>query len=91
MPQPLPVLTGLFGKTSKYMAPNDQNSIMMMLGEIKGDIKAIHDKLDDSIKKTNEVDSRVTLLEHWKTGLMGKLSIITIVITGAWALIIKKI
>lgn len=73
------------------MAPNDQNNIIMLLGEIKGDLKAIHDKLEDSIKKTETHDTRLNVLEHWKTGLMGKLSIITIVITGAWALIIKKI
>lgn len=73
------------------MNTEEVHKLMLMLGEIKGDIKSLHEKSDTTIELQKYTNGRVTTLEHWKTGLMSKMSVLAIVISGVWAVIMKTI
>lgn len=45
-------------------------------------------RIEAQVIKTN---GRVTLLEFWKENLMAKISIIGLILAGAWAILMKKI
>lgn len=72
------------------MAEKDLNSLMMMLGRMEEKIDSAHDKLDEYFKVHKTAEERITSLEHFRTGLMAKVSIVVILIGAAWSVIIKK-
>ena len=65
------------------MAKDDfsKNEIILMFKEIKDTLE----RVEAQVIKTN---GRVSNLELWREGLMGKLTVIGIVLSGAWALIL---
>jgi len=73
------------------MSEKDTNHIMMMLGRMESKIDAAHEKMDNFLKNQEKHSERIGLLEHFKTGLMAKISVIMFVVGGAWAILIKKI
>jgi len=73
------------------MPENNNPQLMLMLGEMRGDIKSTHEKIDSFLKRMDDQHDRISVLEHFKTGLMAKVSIITIIVAGVWGIVIKKI
>ena len=73
------------------MEKSEIHNLMMLLGEIKGDLKSLHEKQDETLTQVKYTNGRVTALEHWKTGLMAKVSLIVTLITVAGGILLKKL
>ena len=73
------------------MEKTEVHNLMMLLGEIKGDLKSLHDKQDETLTQVKYTNGRVTALEHWKTGLMAKVSVIATLITVVGGVLLKKL
>lgn len=59
-----------------------EKEVLYSLGEIKGELKGIHEKIDAVLEQAQKTNGRVNRLEEWRSNLMGKITII-VVIVGA--------
>lgn len=71
----------------------ENNEILIMLGEVREGIKSLHDKADTIKEQVVKTNGRVTSLEHWRTGLMSKVSVVTglisVIVGSVWHFITK--
>lgn len=58
-----------------------------MLGEMRGDIKSLHEKVDTVVAQVKQTNGRVNELEDWKSNIMGKITVILVVGGAAWAFV----
>ena len=62
-----------------------------MLGEIRGQLKGMHEKMDETLEQVKKTNGRVNALENWKANLMGKIAILTAIVGSCSAYVAKKI
>ena len=72
------------------MSRDETSNLMLVLGKMDGKLDATHERLDAYLKKMDSMDERLGVLEHFRTGLMSKISLVTIIIGGMWTYFIKR-
>lgn len=73
------------------MSNQDSQNLAIMLGELKGLVKAGNEKLEDHIKKSDrlieEMAVKITALEIWRATIIAKWGLVVGVAAFAWTFV----